>query len=259
MKTSPFLVLASTGCEEAASAAAERCAAATEFLDPVLGLPPPVVIWVLNASDWDRFSPDSTYGMPHYAQGNLYLAGGRAEFWRGLAQLIADRADPVQQERFAHVYRGADGEADLTPFFDLLAVHELAHAFADRRSSSFPRRWLAELFANLCLHAYVAACEPNRLEVLEVFPEVYAGLDGRDFPLHTLTEFEAVYSAMDGANYAWFQSRFHRAAAGIHEAAGIDALHRLWRLCSAAEEALARQLDAEAGWEVADVLRTWPT
>ncbi|MGH8971829.1 MAG: hypothetical protein ACRD0C_01310 [Acidimicrobiia bacterium] len=258
MATAPFLTLASTGCEEAGLAAARRCAAAAEFLGPVLGPAPGLVIWALNPPDWERFSPDTTYGMPHYAQGNLYLAGGRAEFWQGLAQVIADRAGPAQRARFARVYGRPSGEADLSPFFDLLAVHELAHAFTWRGSGAFPRRWLAELFANLCLHAYVVGSEPDRLEVLEVFPEVYAGLDAAGFPLHTLADFEAVYSAMDGSNYAWFQSRFHRAAARIHDVSGVDAVRRLWRLGSQAEELLARQLEAEAGGDVADVLRSWP-
>jgi hypothetical protein len=213
------------------------------------------VIWVLNDADWKWFTPDSVYGMPHYSQRSLYLAGGRADFWKGLAEEIAQRATPDLQKRFTATY-GAGGEPDLTPFFDLLAVHELAHAYQDPAPSSFPRHWLAELFANLCLHAYVVTKEPGQLQVLETFPAVYATLDGFDYL--TLAQFEAVYSAMDPRNYAWYQSRFHRAAARIYEARGTEALRSLWRMCSHGDELLGRHLEADVDEEVAGVLRAWP-
>ena len=77
------------------------------------------------------------------------------------------------------------GLVDLSPFFDLLIVHELAYVFHHTGNCIFPHRWLMEFFCNLCLHAYVAEIESEQLPILETFPRLMSKVDPSDFEHRT--------------------------------------------------------------------------
>lgn len=69
------------------------------------------------------------------------------------------------------------GEAaglDLQPFFDLVTIHELGHAFERLGGLRLPTFWLGEIFADLVLHTFVAIGQPESLRTLEVLSSVGA-------------------------------------------------------------------------------------
>ncbi len=74
------------------------------------------------------------------------------------------------------------------------------------------------MFANVCLHAYVAEREPDHLPVLRAFPQALTAVDAATLPFHlrTLSEFEANLD-MPGLNYGWYQCHFHVAAGQLYE------------------------------------------
>lgn len=156
------------------------------------------------------------------------------------------------------VYGRADGQIDLSAFFDLLAVHELAHLFHSQVPARFPRLWLMELFVNLCLHAYVATVEPDQIPALETFPQVLSALSPDRFPYHTLVDFEARSERMDPQNYGWYQAQWHVAAQRIYAAGGNAALQRLWQTFVLSDRRLAEVLRQDVHPEVARVLTAWP-
>jgi hypothetical protein len=250
----PFPVRASAGLEERAGPIAERCAGAYRFLGDALSSNPRITLHVLARPDWP---PGPPYGMPHFGAGTLVLAGEEAEFWRSFGPLI-EEAPPSALAAAVEVY-GPD--LDLSPFFDLLAVHELGHAFHGR----FPRRWLDETVANLCLHSYVAAVEPTVLPVLRAFPAVITSVDPSRFAYRTLRQFEQLYSTLASEhplNYGWYQCHFHRMAERVHDAGGIGALEGLHSLDlrpGTSDAALAGALREHVGPDVAAVLLRWPT
>jgi hypothetical protein len=57
-------------------------------------------------------------------------------------------------------YPNRAGGLDLQPFFDLITIHELGHAFEVLGDLRFPTFWLSEIFVNLALHAFVATRLP---------------------------------------------------------------------------------------------------
>ncbi len=67
-------------------------------------------------------------------------------------------------------YADSEGHLHLRRFFDLLAAHELAHAFEDQDGAIFPTRWLQEFFSNLALHAFTAKTRPSALANLTTRP-----------------------------------------------------------------------------------------
>lgn len=250
-------VRCSAGLEQPARKVAGRCSAAYRLLGDALGPTPIVALEVLGVGDWT--SPSLPYGMPYYGSGRLVVAGEAADFWRSFVPLLGE----VAPELHSAAVDAYGPRLDLSPFFDLLAMHELGHAFHDPGGRV---HWLEETFANLCLHTCVAAAEPTTLPALEAFPRALASLDPARFAHRNLAEFEAGYSkisATDPRNYGWFQCHFHVVAKLVHDQGGTDALRRLWRRLASPDgtplsgDQLTTALDPDFDVELAHALLRW--
>jgi hypothetical protein len=223
-----YPVLASRGLEAGTvRRLAERTAAASRYLSALLRYEPRFALLVLGPQDWDSRSPDLVYGMPGYDRGNLLVAGTGNRFWEESLGLIGAGA-PGYVPGLSAVYGTAEGEIDLAPFFDLLPVHELAHAFVNDGPLRLPRRWLDEFECNLAMHGYVAAEEPGQLPALITFPAAIAAIEPPGTGYRNLADFDTYHAGnMDPWNYGWYQCRLSVAAARVHDSAGAGAARRL--------------------------------
>lgn len=246
----PFALEASPGLEERARQIGARCAAASGLLGEILGRHPQFRVLVLTQDDWPP--GPLPYGMPHFRAGTVVVAGARSAFWRSFVPLL--ELAPAEAYQAAVEVYGAD--LDLSDFFDLLAVHELGHAFHQQSQAPAAPRWLQEVFANVGLHTYVAALEPNHMPVLQAFPQALTAVDpdAAALPFQTLRDFEANYSDMGGVNYGWYQCHFHVAAGRVHDTGGITALQQLWRRLVLPDVELAKALRREVDHEVGTTL-----
>jgi hypothetical protein len=122
----PFLVFASATVVPRARVIAERAARALAFLGAALDVELELALLVLAPGDWEGRASHPVYGMPNYdGAGNLVVAGAPSDFWRGFVGLVAEaRPDALSILTEAYEVDG-DGEIDLSPFFDLLAIHEM--------------------------------------------------------------------------------------------------------------------------------------
>jgi hypothetical protein len=184
-------------------------------------------------------------------------------------------ASPRGFRRLLATYPDGAGGLDLQPFFDLITLHELGHAFEVPGNLRLPTFWLGEIFANLALHAFVATRQPGSLETLEVLSSV--GAQSRRLAARmraegysTLAELETHYTGgenpMDPLNYVWYQYRWQRLAAKVFEAEGEHSLVRFWdcfratdRLGSANATAarLAPLLSAEVSPTLGRAIQRW--
>jgi hypothetical protein len=262
-----YPVLASPGLDVGTvSRLAARTSAASRYMSALFSYEPRFALLVLGPQDWDSRSPNLVYGMPGYEQGNLLVAGTGNRFWAESLELIRAGA-PDHLPSLSAVYGTAEGEIDLTPFFDLLPVHELAHAFVNDGPLRLPRRWLDEFECNLAMHGYVAAEEPGQLPALITFPAAIAAIEPPGTGYRNLADFDTYHAGnMDPWNYGWYQCRLSVAAARVHDSAGAGAARRLSDtfLSRAArtvdedlsDEELARLLD-QADPALGDVARNW--
>jgi hypothetical protein len=230
-------VFASEGVADRAAAIASIVADAYSYLSGLLGLRPPLQALVLTEPDWRSRTSQATYGLPHASDETLFVAGTEAPFWSQLAELI----EPGDRPELVATYGEAGGRIPLGSFFDLVAVHEVAHLFHLRRPH-FPRLWLQELFANLCLHAWVAERAPASLPILLTLPRLGARVPASRYAHTTRDDFERLYDDVGAANYAWYQFRLQLAAAALYERAGSDAVVRLFAAFDLDDTALARRL-----------------
>jgi hypothetical protein len=237
----PFEVRYSDGALVRALAAADVAANAYGYLGRLFtGVDPDIAVIVADKADWQSRQP---YGLPFFNDDNgqirpgiLVMPAGSGDFWTAIGQDIRD-ASPHGYKRLLAAYPGGADGLDLQPFFDLVTIHELGHAFEMLGDLRLPTFWLGEIFANLALHAFVATRQPESLNTLEVLSTVGArsrrlSARMRAEGYSTLEELEAHYTGgdqpMSPLNYIWYQYRWQRLAAKMFNADGEDGLVRFW-------------------------------
>lgn len=170
---------------------------------------------------------------------------------------------PAQRAEAEATYGTVDGRLDMSPFADLIAVHELGHLFHEQVPFGFPRLWLMELFANFCAHAYLADREPEQVPLWTMLPERMMALPVDRVRHRSLDDFERLYVGVGPENYCWYQFRLAVAARKIYDASGADALRRLYRTFAAHENELtdpqlADLLKKRVHPTAARVMGAWP-
>jgi hypothetical protein len=238
----PFEVRYSDGSLARASAAADIAGAAYAYFTRLFSpARPDIALIVAEEADWPGNGPP--YGLPFFRDdaselrpGIVVMPAGAGEFWTGMGQDLHE-ASPHGYARLLATYPDGAGGLDLQPFFDLITIHELGHAFEVLGDLRLPTSWLSEIFVNLAMHAFVATQLPESLETLEVLPTVGAGSRKLAFRMRaeqysTLEELEAHYTGgddpMSPLNYVWFQYRWQRLAARMFDNDGEAGLVRFW-------------------------------
>lgn len=265
LKNSGVQAYYSAGFEKRASAIALRVDHAMRYYHQMLGFKPTVVLLVLNKTDWSKFTTMPVYGMPHYDEvKTLIVAAEDNVFWKSflppLEQIPSELRGQIQT-----VYRRADGSLSMEAFFDLLALHELGHAFHAQAGLTMQRKWMGELFANILLHTYVAEKEPESLPALTLFPRMVIGNGALEFKYTSLQDIEERYVEIGEQypkNYGWYQSRWHAAAADIYDAGGKQVCGNLWGALKSKKEKLTDDqllsfLTLSADRNVAEMIRNW--
>jgi hypothetical protein len=237
----PFEVRYCDGSLVRARAAADIAAKAYVYFSRLFGgVEPDIAVIVAGEADWSGNGP---YGLPFFRDdaaeirpGIVLMPAGGGNFWKEIGQDIRD-ASPRGYAKLLATYPDGIGGVNLQPFFDLITIHELGHAFEVLGDLRLPAFWLSEIFVNLAMHAFVATQLPASLPTLEVLPTVGAGSRKlaarmRAEGYSTLEELQAHYTGgddpMDPLNYVWYQHRWLRLAAKMFEVDGEDGLIRFW-------------------------------
>lgn len=256
----------SVGAKERAVKIGEYVAKAEEYFKKELNIQPQYTVLVLSKADWKKFAhPNAIYGIPHYLpDGRLVVAAENNEFWkRSLPPLETLPKELAEKART--VYTDESGEISLKAFFDLLAIHELGHAFQKAAGMENQRNWMGELLSNMLLHTYVAENEPHLLPALTVFPQLtISAINSSKLKYTTLEDFETHYNEIAQKypdNYGWYQCRFHTTANQIYTSGGTEAMKRLWVVLLHQKENLTetalKQLLANASPTTHSILVNW--
>lgn len=253
----PFEVRYSEGALDRARAAADVAAAAYAYFSALFSaVEPDIALIVADETDWSSRQP---YGLPFFNDddgqirpGIVMMPAGSGDFWSAIAKDLRG-ASPRGYSKLPTTYPDGAGGVDLQPFFDLITIHELGHAFEVLGDLRLPTFWLSEIFVNLAMHAFVATELPASLPTLETLPT--AGAASRKLAARmrtegysTLEELEAHYTGgdnpMSALNYVWFQYRWQRLAAKLFDVDGEDGLVRFWHCFHATDRVPADQATA---------------
>ena len=172
---------------------------------------PDIAVIVADEADWPHNR--LPYGLPFFRDdageirpGVVVMPAGGGDFWSAIAQDLRN-ASPRGYAKLLATYPDGAGGLDLQPFFDLITIHELGHAFGVLGDLRLPTFWLSEIFVNLALHAFVVTRLPASLPTLEVLPIVGAGSRKlaarmRAEGYSTLEELQAHYTGSDDSTLA---------------------------------------------------------
>lgn len=222
----------SQGNDERAKLMAERLERVNIFYQDKVSFEPKVTVLILNQQDWGKFTTFPVYGMPHYDEKRdfLIVASEDNDFWKSfipdLSQLPKSQADKISS-----TYVNKNNRLTMQPFFDLLAIHEIGHAYHHQAGLTMQRKWMAELFCNILLHTYIAEIEPDQLSALTIFPQMVINTGISGFKYTSLTDIEDHYEEIGenhARNYGWYQSRWHASAGKIYDLAGVAGFNNLW-------------------------------
>jgi hypothetical protein len=258
-----FPVLASVNAGPQVQQIAARCEEAHSYLSDVLDFTPRFRLLVLSRSDWATHAGFPLYGMPHTARGEDIVVGTEpAEFWQGVIRMLGD--SPAHSARLEPIHGMRNGQIDMGAFADLIAIHELGHLYHEQVPFSFPRLWLMELFANLCVHTYLAETHPDLMPVWTTLPEMVTSVPAATVQHRSLNDFERLYVGVGAENYVWYQFRLVGATTAIYDAAGVAGLTRLYQTFSShngdvTDAQLVELLEDRVHSAAADVMRSWPT
>ncbi|MER2997591.1 hypothetical protein [Pontibacter populi] len=256
----------STGHADRAKTIANRVDKAMTYYQQLLGFKPAVTLLILSPDDWTKYtSVPVVYGMPHYANTNtLVMAAEDNAFWKSFTPPL-DQLPQQLSQQIKEVYKDENGNLSMQPFFDLLALHELGHAFHFQAGLNMQRKWMGELFVNTLLHTYVAENEPESLPALTLFPEMVVGSGAKAYTYTSLQDIDQLYDEIGQEhpkNYGWYQCRWHMAARQIYDTGGRLVSRKLWNALKSEKQKLSDQqlvsvLEKKAHKSYADMVRNW--
>lgn len=245
---------------------ATLCDSVMSFYGSLIAFKPSVTLLVLSQDDWSKYTNFPVYGMPHYPNNNtLVVASNDNDFWKSMLPPL-DQLPTELAKAVSDTYSDDTGQLTMRGFFDLLAIHELGHAFHEQGELTIQRKWMGELFANIFLHTYIAEKQPQLLPALTVFPKmVVSSTDISKLKYSSLAELETNYNLITQQfpqNYGWYQCRWHTAAGTIYDAGGISTFKKLWSVLKTNNESLddlsfATLLSSKVHQSVADVQLKW--
>ena len=227
----------SENAKERAIKISDNVAKAEIFFEQEFKVQPNYSLLVLSPTDWKKYAhPNAIYGIPHYLpDGRLVVAAENNDFWRRNTP-PSSKLPEALAKKLKDAYADKNGDIALTDFFDLLAVHELGHAFQKAAGMTPQRSWLSELLCNMLLHTFIAENNPKLLYSLTAFPQVtVAAFPADRLKYTTLEDFDEYYDEIaqnHPDNYGWYQCRFHTVAGEIYDSGGVAAMKNLWSALS---------------------------
>lgn len=255
----------SAGHQQRATIISNRVEKAIAFHSKLVGFTPTVTLLILSAADWSSYTNFPVYGMPHYNdQQTLIVAAEDNAMWKSFIPPM-DQLPTELRKQIETVYRNAEGNISMEAFFDLLALHELGHAFHIQGGLTMQRKWMGELFCNILLHTYIAENEPEQLPALTLFPHMVINGGTKGYKYTSLNDVHERYEEIGqqhAKNYGWYQCRWHKAAADMYDAAGKELTVKLWKAFKQQKEKLNDEelisfLETAAHKSVADMMRNW--
>lgn len=215
----------SAGADKRAAHISQLIQEARTFFEGGLGLETDVKLAVLNEQDWRRINPNGPYGVPYVSgtphvifmpatDNNVITSSALAQKDNAPATLVAAlRESGFSYEDWARIS------------VDVIALHELGHAYTETYRLNPQNKWFNEFLASYHAYSFLAAKRPALAKLWRTATALQVA---GPRPAHTSLEaFERLYNKVGVENYGWYQALFVQKAAQIHDAAGVGFIPRV--------------------------------
>lgn len=226
--SAPFQIYASETNPKGVTPTLRNLKEANEYFDRVFSENLSFEVLFVDTAQWNTYAFSPPPGMPQaYYDGTIVLGLDPSvmsvRYMNTIRQFSEDKKDSLYK------YFGNPLNLDLF-FREGLVLHELGHLYQFYRTGSeFQRRWLNELFGNICQVA--ASKNISDEDVFLRMTTFQKFLDSENLwgsvDCKTLTEFEDKYFELlkKGQNYGWYQTRFFFTASELYKAYGDSFLN----------------------------------
>ncbi|MDX1439485.1 MAG: hypothetical protein R3284_06235 [Rubricoccaceae bacterium] len=125
-------------------------------------------------------------------------------------------------ERFHNL--GISYEDAARRFVELLALHEIGHAYAFTYMTRFSQRWLNEFVATYLAYAFLSERRPQMAELWDAMND--ALVEASPHQHTTLADFDRLYSGVGLPNYGWYQGKFQQLGNDVFATMGMSFMHQ---------------------------------
>jgi len=202
------------------------------------------VLFVDN-KNWNTYAFTPPPGMPQAYDGNIVLGIEKSVMATRAKQGVENAPNDVK-EHLRKIY-GEDIDLDLF-YRDVLSIHELGHLYQFYRTSNrTQRKWMNELFANLCQVAAAKNIKDesvfDQMDVFQIFM-INANQWG-NLKFKNLDQFEKYYFDVlkQGRNYAWYQVQFYTMAKELYSKYGDSILVKFREVLIKTDEEKVGRID----------------
>ncbi|MEZ2414486.1 hypothetical protein ACA086_05930 [Muriicola sp. E247] len=200
---------------------------AKKYFDKIFDEDLKFAVLFIDNKNWDNYAFAPPPGMPQaYYEGNMVLGLGKSimaqRHEKALKNASITELDSLKK------YYGSEINLDLF-FRDALSIHELGHLYQSYHTGrNSQRKWLDELFGNLCQVAATKNFEDQgTYQRMDAYQEyVIRNKPWGEIKFTTLDQFEKEYFEIfkQGRNYGWYQSKFYTKAKRLYALYGDSIL-----------------------------------
>ena len=203
---------------------------AKKYFDKIFEEDLKFAVLFIDNKNWDNYAFAPPPGMPQaYYEGNMVLGLGKSI----MAQRHEDALKNASLTELDSLKKYYGSEIDLDLFFrDALSIHELGHLYQSYRTGrNSQRKWLDELFGNLCQVAAIKNFEDqSTFQRMDAYQEyVIRANPWGEIKFTTLDQFEKNYFEIfkQGRNYGWYQTKFYSKAKRLYALYGDNILIKI--------------------------------
>ncbi len=212
----PVTLHFSPGYRPRAERLGELVADAHRFLAAWLDVEAQTTLSVLRRENW-RHLRRAPYGYPHSIpeRGTIFAPAHYPPRLLERARALYHAAPPPMQQALCSDPQAL--RAQISLFYDLVAIHELGHLFIYHLQLVLGAQWLTELVANLFASAFFLERRPDLAQCWFAWADIQASVE---VPHRELDAYEAHYTTLDFTNASYYQGRFNQRARAIWQAEG---------------------------------------
>jgi len=204
---------------------------------------------VLNLGDWEKRNKEYPYGAVFAGRGCVHFP---SDIDTPFIQAVMPLYDHCPQNLKASLtslmgYEDKAFRHACQRLIDLLMVHEMTHAFADKERVLFGQNWFSEVFPQYTEYAFLKRHEDENSRDLRIFEIVLDIFYEGGKPLikyRSLEDFETLYFGVGPLNYCWYQGKFVKGVIELYGKYGESFIDRVIETFKVTEDSLVRKFDA---------------